>query len=97
MSNQQNIFKGMKESITAKNVEINGFKNVNKSDEISHGVFTKRTVDIQSTIANLQSIVSISENQLSYANFVKNGGSIQRIIITDKVSTEAKIRFLAKK
>jgi len=41
-------------------------------------------------MGNLQNIVPLSENQLSYANIVKYGRSIQKI--TDKVFTEAKIR-----
>ena len=36
LTNEENIFEILKESITAINVEINGFKNVNKSNEISY-------------------------------------------------------------
>jgi len=77
LTNQHN-FEGMKKLITAINVEINGFKNVNKSNETSYAGLTKQIVDIQSTMANIQNILPPIDYRLSYANIVKNGGSIQK-------------------
>ena len=71
---------------------MNGFKKIIKSNESIYGEFKKQCVDMQATLQNLQNIIPSSDNvnQLSYANIVKNGGSIQKN--TDKVITESKIR-----
>jgi len=86
---QENKYESMNESIKVINLGMNGFKKIIKSNESIDGEFKKQCVDMQATLQNLQNIIPSSDNvnQLSYANIVKNGGSIQKI--TDKVITEA--------
>ena len=72
LTNQENIFEGVKESITAINIEINGFKNVDKSNEINYAGHTIN-------YGKSPNIVTSSDNQLSYANIVKKRSIIQKI------------------
>ena len=74
LTNQENIFEGVKESITAINVEINGFKNVDKSNQINYAGHTIN-------YGKSPNIFTSSDNQLSYANIVKNDQLFRKLPI----------------
>ena len=74
LTNQENIFEGVKESITAINVEINGFKNVDKSNQINYAGHTIN-------YGKSPNIVTSSDNQLSHANIVKNDQLFRKLSI----------------
>ena len=92
----ENKYDTFKDSFDAINIMISDVKKKIKSTDTTYAALKKQMVDLKTSVDDLQNDTSNSNpdvgDPLSYANIVKNGGSIQKI--TDKVLSEAKIRSL---
>jgi hypothetical protein len=92
---QDNKIIKVEDNIKSLSTSLNTFKKTNKVNDAIHNGLKKQIADIQETVDNLKttaSEVGNTNNSLSYADIVKNGGGIQKL--TDKVLNEAKIRNL---